>query len=201
MKKLLPAITAFALLLGMGQAAAIDEPANETPAAARPVLELKGITLGADWEAVKAGLTNPDCDSYADGTAEQCLVQHTTFGGYPAELLVRALDGKVVYVSATRMTQEDAFSAADALKMKYGQPDFYNEVRVTIVRPKRDRSIVFRRPVWKTADGKQAILVVPAAYTDSSNFTYAAVQLFDQHLHNDVWQAKRDGKSLATNDL
>src|SRR3546814_5060123 len=69
----------------------------------------------------------------------QCFVHDTTFGGKPAELLVRFLDGKVVYIAATKMTQEDAFEAAEGLKLKFGPPTFMDKTRVTIVRPRRDQ--------------------------------------------------------------
>src|SRR3546814_16331967 len=64
--------------------------------------------------------------------------------------------------------------------------------RVTIVRPRRDQSLVYNRPVWDSADGTQQMKVNPAQYTASrAQFTYAAVVLFDKRM-NEVWFARRD---------
>lgn len=139
---------------------------------------LRDSALGDDMEAVKAKLTNPDCETFGDGIAAQCYVEHTTIAEKPAELLVRFLDGKVISVSVTGMTQEDAYAAADALKIKYGQPDYVNEQRYTIVRPRSNRSAIFRVSFWKVTPEDDRLFVEPATYTDKS-FTYAAVKLMN----------------------
>lgn len=152
-------------------------------------------------EQVKSALPSADCDAYGDGTISDCYENSSTFGGRPAAMLVRFLEGKVVYVSATKMTQGDAFDAADALKIKFGAPDNMRNVRITLVRPDRDQSFVYHCPVWLANDGKQVLMVNPAAYTDKKRqFTYAGVVLVDTHLHDDVWIAKKEGRS-STNDL
>src|SRR3546814_5169944 len=99
----------------------------------------------------------------------------------------------------TKMTQEDAFEAAEGLKLKFGPPTFMDKTRVTIVRPRRDQSLVYNRPVWDSADGTQQMKVNPAQYTASrAQFTYAAVVLFDKRM-NEVWFARRDRKSTRLN--
>lgn len=200
MKTLILALTASALMLAATHAGAADQPASDPAPQQRPRFELKGIALGDDMEAVKAKLTNPDCETFGDGIAAQCYVEHTTIAEKPAELLVRFLDGKVISVSVTGMTQEDAYAAADALKIKYGQPDYVNEQRYTIVRPKSNRSAIFRVPFWKVTPEDDRLFVEPATYTDKS-FTYAAVKLMNLHLHNNIWMAHKNGVAGAANDL
>src|SRR3546814_15213493 len=79
-----------------------------------------------------------------------------------------------------------------SLKLKFGPPTFMGKTRVTIVRPRRDQSLVYNRPVWDSADGTQQMKVNPAQYTASrAQFTYAAVVLFDKRM-NEVWFARRD---------
>src|SRR3546814_5137065 len=64
-----------------------------------------------------------------------------------------------------------------SLKLKFGPPTFMGKTRVTIVRPRRDQSLVYNRPVWDSADGTQQMKVNPAQYTASrAQFTYAAVR-------------------------
>lgn len=167
----------------------------------RSALELKGIAIGMNHEQVKAVLPTAKCVVYGDGSISDCYEKSSTFGGRPAAILVRLLEGQVVYVSATKMTQGDAFDAADALKIKFRAPDTMRNVRITLVRPDRDQSLIYRCPVWLADGGKQRLTVDPAAYTDTKRkFTYAAVTLVDVHLHNDVWQAKKEGRA-ATDDL
>lgn len=202
MKTLFSAITATALLLTAGLATAGDTPTATEATQARPKYELKGIALGDDIEAVKAGLPGADCESFGDGSAAQCYVEKTTIAEKPASLLVRFLDGKVVYVSLMEMTQQDAYAAGAALKIKYGTPDLTNERRATIVRRDGRRMGVFKIPVWKVDGLKQVLFVEPADYTDESKqFIYAAISMVDQHLHNDIWVAKKEGRAAAANDL
>jgi hypothetical protein len=202
MKILFSAITATALLLTASLAMAGDAPGATDATQSRPKLELKGIALGDDMDAVKAKLPNADCESFGDGSASQCYVDAITIAEKPAALLVRFLEGKVVSVSATRMTQSDAFAAGDALKIKFGAPDYTKDKRVTIHRRSQNRSVAYTLPVWEEGEGQQVLFVDPARYTDQDEqFTYAAVLLIDQHLHNDIWMAKKEGRATAANDL
>ena len=193
MTDFITAITTLACLFVAGQVSAAD-PAPAAPVSEQALapFELKGVAVGDDEGATKVKLVDADCETLADGTISQCYIGDTTFGGKPAALLIRFLDGKVVYVAATKMTQGDAFDAAEGLKLKFGPPTFMDKTRVTIVRPQRDRSLVFNRPVWDSADGTQQMKVNPAQYTaPRAQFTYAAVVLFDKHL-NQVWNARRN---------
>lgn len=200
MKTLILALTASALMLAATHAGAADQPASDPAPQQRPRFELKGIALGDDMEAVKAKLTNPDCETFGDGVAAQCYVEHTTIAEKPAELLVRFLNNKVVYVSLTGMTQEDAYAAADALKIKYGEPDFENRERFTVDRPRGNRSGIYRVPVWKVAPEEDRLMLEPATYT-SNYFTYAGLTLLNMNLHNNIWMAHKKGVAAAANDL
>lgn len=189
-----------ALLLCFGPAMA-QEAASSLIPASQPVFELKGVALGMTQEQVKAALPNADCDTLGDGSISDCFDPNSSFGGRPAQILVRLLEGKVVLISATRMTQTDAFDAADALKVKFGSPDEIRNVRVSLVRPDQEKWVVYRCPAWSINGGAQLLTVEPAAYTDKKRrFTYASVTLLDVHLHNDVWIAKKSNKA-STNDL
>lgn len=200
MKTVILALTASALMLAATHAGAADQPASNPAPQQRPRFELKSIALGDDMEAVKAKLTNPDCETFGDGAAAQCYVDHTTIAEKPAELLVRFLNGKVISVSVTGMTQEDAYAAADALKIKYGEPDFENHQRYTVDRPRGNRSGIYRVPVWNVSPDGAILYVNPATYT-ANYFTYAGIQLMNQHLHNDIWMAHKNGVAAAANDL
>lgn len=200
MKTLILAMTASALMLAATHAIAADQPASDPASQSRPRYELKGIALGDDMETVKASLTNPECETFGDGSAVQCYVKHITIAEKPAELLVRFLNGKVISVSATGMTQEDAYAAGDALKIKYGAPDFVTQRRYTIRRPTADRSAIYRVPVWEVVPDVERLYVDPSSYTQNS-FTYAGVLLINEHLHNDIWLAQMKGRASAANDL
>lgn len=202
MKTLFSAITATALLLTAGLATAGDTPTATEATQARPKYELKGIALGDDIEAVKAGLPGADCESFGDGSAAQCYVEKTTIAEKPASLLVRFLDGKVISVSLTMMTQQDAFAAGDALKIKYGAPDFTSDRQAMIIRRDGRWNRTFQIPVWEVSGTKQILYVEPASYTDErKQFTYAGIEMLDQHLHNDIWMARKEGRATAANDL
>lgn len=189
-----------ALLLCVGPAAA-QEAASEAGPPSRPAFELKGIALGMTQEQVKAALPNADCATLGDGTISDCFDTNSSFSGRPAQILVRLLEGKVVMVSATRMTQTDAFDAADMLKVKFGAPDEIRNIRVALVRPDQEKWAVYRCPAWSTNRGAQLLTVDPAAFTDQKRrFTYASVVLLDVHLHDDVWMAKKKNKA-SINDL
>lgn len=191
----------LAVLLFCCGAVVAQEAASPIEASTLPTFELKGIALGMTQDQVKAALPNADCDILGDGTISDCFDANGSFGGRPAQILVRLLEGKVVLVSATRMTQTDAFDAADALKVKFGAPDEIRSYRVTLVRPDQEKWVVYRCPVWSINGGAQMLTVDPAGYTDEKRrFTYASVKLVDLHLHDNVWMAKKKNKT-ATNDL
>src|SRR5690606_3665341 len=108
----------------------------------RPPLELNGIKIGDDLAIVQAAVPGAECETFSHPSLAQCwLGKGATIGGKPTQILVRPLDGKVIYVNAGTMTQDDAYSVIDALKGKYGAPDREPVSRVTIVRATRDGSI------------------------------------------------------------
>src|SRR3546814_10460967 len=87
------ALTITACLLIAGQVHATSpQPATPVSEQSPAAFELKGIAVGDDENATKAKLPDADCETLADGTIAQCFVHDTTFGGKPAELLVRFLD-------------------------------------------------------------------------------------------------------------
>lgn len=161
----------------------------------RPTLELKGIKLGDDLAAVRAALPAAKCETLKDPSLSECwLGKGGTIGGKPAQLLVRLLDGKVVYIIAVKMTQEDAYAVIDGLKAKYGAPDDITRTRVTLVRPMRDQSLVYERPAWVGDNGNHILTIQPANYTDQNRkFTYAAVSLVDVNGHDVKWMANFNG--------
>lgn len=158
----------------------------------RPALELKGIKLGDDLSTVQKALPNAKCEVLKDPSLGDCWQgKDMTLGGKPAQLLVRLLEGRVVYVLATRMTQEDAYAVIDGLKGKYGEPDRVTNTRVTLVRPARDRSLVYERPTWTSDGGNHELTIQPANFTDKrEQFTYAAVSLVDLKGHNTIWMSR-----------
>src|SRR3546814_13446601 len=90
------ALTITACLLIAGQVHATSpQPATPVSEQSPAAFELKGIAVGDDANATKAKLPDDDCETIADGTIEQCLVQETNFGGKPAERMDRIRDGKV----------------------------------------------------------------------------------------------------------
>lgn len=192
------------LLLGLLFGAVATAQAQTTAVSneLRPALELKGIKLGDDLAAVQATLPTARCEALKDPSLSECwLGKGGTIGGKPAQLLVRLLDGKVVYIIAVKMTQEDAYAVIDGLKVKYGMPDNITKARVTLVRPMRDQSLVYERPAWIGDNGNHVLTIQPANYTDQKQrFTYAAVSLVDVDGHDLKWMAKFNGKT-DTEDL
>lgn len=161
----------------------------------RPALELKGIKLGDDLAAVQAALPAAKCKTLKNPSLAECWQgKDGTIGGKPAQLLVRLLDGKVVYVIAVTRTQEDAYAVIDGLKVKYGAPDNVTRTRVTLVRPMGDQSLVYERPAWIGNNGNHILTIQPANYTEKKRkFTYAAVSLVDVNGHDVKWMANFNG--------
>ena len=162
----------------------------------RPALELKGIKLGDDLATVQAAMPEADCEILSEhpSLGECFQSKGGSIGGKPAQYLVRLLDGRVVYIVVTKLTQEDAFAVGDALKGKYGEPDWMGKTRVTLVRPSQDRSIAYMVPVWADDNKNQILTVQPANYTSKrEQFTYAAVSLVDKNGHDAVWMSRKRG--------
>lgn len=188
------AILAFALLATACTIVHASEPIQ------RPALELKGIKIGDGLTTVQAALPDAKCETLTDPSLSECWQgKGGTIGGKPAQLLVRLLDGKVVYVIAVKMIQEDAYAVIDALKVKYGAPDKEGQTRVTLVRPTRDTSVVYKVPFWIADNGNQELTIQPANFTDQKKqFTYAAVSLVDIKGHNATWMPKFRGEADAS---
>jgi len=189
----------IALLMFAGQALANDTATTSDPA--RPALELKGLQIGTSMTDVRAKFPAAECEVVGDGSISQCMVRDITLADRPAKMLVRLLEDKVVYIMVWKMTQEDAYAAIDAMKVKFGRPDDVKQTRITLVRPERDRSLVYEKPEWRSQDGEQLLTIFPAHYTDQrGQFTYAGVALYGKHAHDDVWVAKFKHQN-ATADL
>lgn len=198
MKTIITAVIALFMLTGHAMADDVTIPATVD---ARPTLELKGLQIGTSMTDVRAKFPGAECEVVGDGSISQCMVRDVTLADRPAKMLVRLLDDKVVYIMVWKMTQEDAYAAIDAMKVKFGRPDVVKQTRITLVRPERDRSLVYEKPEWRSQDGEQVLTIFPAHYTDKrGQFTYAGVALYSLHAHDDIW-VKIFKNPLGTNDL
>lgn len=163
--------------------------------------ELKGLRLGASIDQVKAALPSAECDTKPfDAGLTTCMDYNNTLADQKAVVMVKLLEGRVVYIDIGNINLEQARAAATALAVKYGPAGKVLKVEGQTSAANRDRNIWTDADRYTWTNGDILLQVNPFAWTDKKRrVTYAAVVLLDTAKHDRKWliRYKSQGKKAA----
>lgn len=190
-------------LTTLSSAALSNEPANHQETTKSENWDLKGLRLGATVDDVKALFPSAECKTESlDTGLVTCMDWKNSLAGGSAVVMVKLLDGDVVYINVGNINLEQASGAAAALTEKYGPATKVTRHKGQTSESDRENRIFKLANHYAWLNSPIALQVVPFMWTDRKRgVTYAAVVLKDETRHDNIWLTRYNGQGKKAGDI
>jgi hypothetical protein len=179
-------------------------PALAQDQSASPALkwELKGLSLGSNQDQVLAAFPNAECEAQSfDPALTTCMDWNNTVAGRKSVVMIKLLEGKVVYIDLGNIDLDQAKDAAAALVAKFGPATSVVQVEGQTSAANRRRGIYTFADTYSWVDGDVHLEVIPFSWTNKQDVTYASVVLRDDRLHDRQWIVRYNNQGRQVDDL